>query len=338
MIILNTDNTHTITDASKTAPTSDLVKTRPLPQECALTNEATVSVLIVNFNSGAWLSRCVTALLASNKPLEILIGDNGSSDDSLAQLSGLSNSSHSLRVFSFGRNLGFAKAVNRLLGEASGTHLLLLNPDCLVQPDTVHQMLAEMMQRPDCGMAGCLIRNMDGSEQRGCRREIPTLRSALMRSLPEFLRRRIAKRQPGTTAKEMRSFDLAGTPLPVAACDVEAISGAFMLLSREALKKVGAMDEAYFLHCEDLDWCLRFSQAGYRILFVPSVEILHKQGACSEARPLRVEWHKHAGMLYFYRKFYGANTGFFFNAMLNSAIRIRFVLVCGVILLQRLHH
>jgi GT2 family glycosyltransferase len=78
---------------------------------------------------------------------------------------------------------------------------------------------------------------------------------------------------------------------------VEAISGAFMLVRREAIARVGLLDEGYFLHCEDLDWCLRFRQAGYKILFVSDVKATHDKGLCSRDRPFRVQFHLHRGMV-----------------------------------------
>lgn len=290
-----------------------------------------VSVLIVNFNSGTWLERCVASVMESDIAVEVLVGDNGSSDESVNLLMAKHGSSGQIRLFEFGRNLGFAKAVNRLLDKASASHLLLLNPDCVVQPDTLRRMLAEMRADPACGMAGCLIRNPDGTEQRGCRRTIPNLQSSFARSLPPMLPAWLF----GKDAASSRGFDLAGTELPVSAVGVEAISGAFMLLSRNALEKVGPMDEAYFLHCEDLDWCLRFALAGYKILFVPGVEILHAQGVCSDARPIRVEWHKHRGMLRFFGKFYGEQHGVLYRLLVAVAIAARFAVVCGALLRRR---
>ena len=79
--------------------------------------------------------------------------------------------------------------------------------------------------------------------------------------------------------------------------EVEANSGACMLVKREAMVDVGLWDEGYFLHCEDLDWCMRFRQKGWKILFVPDARISHALGACSQSRRVFVEWHKHRGML-----------------------------------------
>jgi GT2 family glycosyltransferase len=91
--------------------------------------------------------------------------------------------------------------------------------------------------------------------------------------------------------------------LPDRPVEVEAISGAFMLVRRKALEDVGLMDEDYFLHCEDLDWFVRFRRERWRIYLVPDAEAVHHKGVCSVGRPISVLWHKHRGMTRFFRKF-----------------------------------
>jgi len=145
-------------------------------------------------------------------------------------------------------------------------------------------------------MAGCLIRNLDDSEQAGCRRRVPTPWRTFVRVL-----------HLNTLFPSIKRFEcclMHEIPLPENPVNIEAISGAFMLVKKEALEDVGRMDEGYFLHCEDLDWCMRFRQKGWKIRFVPDVEITHAKGICSEGRAVRVEWHKHKGMVRFYRKFF----------------------------------
>lgn len=290
----------------------------------------TVSVLIVNFNSGPWVSRCVESVLQSPQATQIIVGDNGSRDDSIDQLertlAGYADAAR-CTIHRFGTNLGFATAVNRLIVCAKTDYLLLLNPDCLLPVATLPTVINTLAAEPNAGMAGCLIRNPDGSEQRGCRRRIPTLQSAFVRAFPRLAR----YLGMNTTAL---NFDLTETPLPEKAIPVEAISGAFMLVSKSALQHVGPMDEGYFLHCEDLDWCLRFTRAGYRILFVPGAEIIHKQGTCSAARPIRVEWHKHYGMLRFFRKFHERQQVWMLP-LVTLAVLARFLLIAAHRMLGR---
>jgi len=253
-------------------------------------------VIIVNYNSGALLSATVASVQRSTVPVQIFVSDNGSTDDSLALLKARLGGEPNLHIVENGANLGFAGGNNVVLPQTGGEYVLFLNPDCRVETDTLERMLAVLDARPEVGMAGCLIRNVDGSEQPGCRRFMPRPWNALMRVV------NLGKFFPENPL--FRDFNLTGTPLPDQPIDMEAISGAFMLVRRSALDQVGPLDTGYFLHCEDLDWCMRFTLAGYRILFVPDVVITHVKGGCSVSRPVFVEWHKHKGMIRFYRKFF----------------------------------
>ena len=263
------------------------------PPPSAKPGAVLTSVVIVNYNAGDLLTRCVGAVLSSNIPVEVWVVDNASSDGSIATLLSFHGQDGRLTIIKNDRNLGFAAANNIALAKVSGEFILLLNPDCLIRPDTIARVQSAMAARPEAGMAGPVIRNEDGSEQVGCRRDIPTLKTAFFKAFG-------LSRLFG-----VKDFNQTGAPMPEGPEAVEAISGAFMLVRRIALLKVGPMDEGYFLHCEDLDWCLRFTQAGYSILFIPSVEALHYQGTCGADIPLEVELHKSRGMTRFFRKFHG---------------------------------
>jgi GT2 family glycosyltransferase len=256
-----------------------------------------VSVVTVNFNAGPLLTESVRAALASTEPVEVIVVDNASTDDSLRLLRAELGGDPRLRIVETGRNLGFARGSNQGLALAGGQWLLLLNPDCVVRPGTIGRVRAALEKDAGAGMAGGLLLNEDGSEQAGGRRRVPTPGRAFMRAfgLAGLLRR---------SGREGGDFVLAGQPLPEGPAEVEAISGAFMMVRREALAAVGPLDEAYFMHCEDLDWCMRFRAAGRRVLFVPDAPAVHYKGTCSRGRPVRVLWHMHRGMLRFYGKFF----------------------------------
>ena len=256
-----------------------------------------ISVVIVNFNGGPLLADCVRSVLASTSPVEVLVSDNGSVDNSLALLRERFGDDRRLRVVENGKNLGFAKANNVVLPMALGGYVLFLNPDCLVQPDTLGRMAAAMEARPDVGMAGCLLRNVDGSEQAGARRSVPTPWRAFVRA--SGLSRLFPNGHP-----MFKDFLLKRDDLPDKPTEMEAISGAFMFVRRAAMEAVGPLDDGYFMHCEDLDWCMRFRQGGWKILFVPDVEAVHIKGTCSSTYPIRVELYKHRGMIRFYKKFF----------------------------------
>lgn len=275
-----------------------------------------VSIAVVNFNGGPILADAVAAVLASTTSVEISLVDNGSRDGSIAQVRRRCGHDPRLRIIENGRNLGFTSASNLALKQATGEFILLLNPDCIVQPDTLTQVLSVMEQQPDIGMAGCLLRNRDGTEQAGCRRAVPTPWRTVVRVLHL---NKVFPRHP-----RFRNFLLNHEPLPQEPVLVEAISGAFMLVRRNAMEQVGLLDEGYFLHCDDLDWCMRFRQAGWKILFVPQVEAVHHKGVCSGAHPVFVLWHKHKGMVRFYRKFFRHQYPLPLMAAVVTAVWLRF--------------
>lgn len=277
-----------------------------------------VSVIIVNYNGGPLLSECVRCALDSTVPVEVFVSDNASTDTSLIELRLALGGHPRLHILENPSNLGFARANNRALELSGHEFILFLNPDCILAPDTLARMLALFDADADVGMAGCLIRNPDGSEQPGCRRSIPTPWRTFVRLS--------GLGRLGDENPRFENYLHIGKPLPDEPVRVEAISGAFMLVRREALRRVGPMDEGYFMHFEDLDWCLRFKQGGWKILFEPRVEVMHVGGVCSASRPMAVEYHKHRGMARFYRKFFGENNQLSLYLLILPAIWLRFLL------------
>lgn len=251
-----------------------------------------VSVIVVNYNAGALLTECVSSVLSSSVAVEIVVSDNGSTDDSLAQLQAAWGRDARLTLLENAANLGFAKANNRALLLTRAAYLLFLNPDCLIRPDTLARMAAFMDRHPAVGMAGGLVLNPDGTEQIACRRSLPD---------PWIAFKRVT--QLDRLIAGGRRLNHHRAPLPTAPTEVEAISGACMFVRRRALDEVGPLDEGYFLHCEDLDWFVRFQQAGWALALLPEVRVIHHQGTCSAAAPLAVERHKHQGMERFFLKF-----------------------------------
>lgn len=278
-----------------------------------------LSVILVNYNAGPLLTEAVASVLAGASPLEVLVSDNGSWDGSLRLLEATFGQRPELRILRQGRNLGFAAANNRAIEQARGDWLLFLNPDCVLHPQASERLLQALAANPAAGMAGARLRNPDGSEQRGCRRNLPSLGRSLGKALG---------------IRRWNRMDLQDAPLPAGPQAVEAISGACMLVRRAALEAVGPWDEGFFLHCEDLDWCARFQAKGWRILFVPAAEVTHRQGACSRHRPLFVEWHKHLGMARYFRKHTHGGMRLW-TPLVYAGILARFALVAARGLLVR---
>jgi GT2 family glycosyltransferase len=280
---------------------------------------AVISTIIVNYNAGQFLRGCVESLRACPLDIDIIVVDNASTDGSLDALQGLPR----VQIIRNSVNLGFASACNSGARAATTPFLLFLNPDCCFEPGTLVTLLETMHADQRVGMAGGLLTNADGTEQAGGRRAIPTPWRSFVRA---FGLSRFADRWP----KLFFDFHLHKQPLPDRPIEVEAISGACMLVRREAVEDVGLWDDAYFLHCEDLDWCMRFRLKGWKILFVPKARITHALGVCGRSRPIFVEWHKHKGMLRFYNKFFRHQYPGVLMVLVAAGVWLRFGLVAAV--------
>lgn len=254
-----------------------------------------ITTIIVNYNAGAGLVNCIQAVI--DQVFEVILVDNASRDNSIELVEMHFADDTRLRIIRNANNLGFASACNTGAKAAQQPYWFFLNPDCICADDSVAELYRALTRNPKVGMVGGLLLNPDGSEQAGGRRLTPTPGRTLVRA---FGLQRFAKHWPDLLV----DFNLHQQPLPAKPVTVEAISGACMLVKPEAIVTVGLWDDHYFLHCEDLDWCVRFVRAGWNILFVPSATFIHEQGTCSKSRPLFVEWHKHKGMTRFYRKFF----------------------------------
>lgn len=280
----------------------------------------TVSLIIVNYNAGALLQACVSSSL--DRVDELIVVDNASSDDSLARLEAAFPGDARLQIVRNPNNRGFAAACNAGVRRSSGSHLFFLNPDCVLQPDTVTLLLRVLADHPAAGMVGGSLVDPDGTEQGGGRRAIPTPWRSFVRA---FGLQRFADRWP----RLFFDFHLHKQPLPTEPSEVEAISGACMLVRRVAMEDAGQWDEGYFLHCEDLDLCMTMRRRGWKILFVPEARIIHDKGGCSRSRPIFVEWHKHRGMVRFYRKFFGNDYPAVLMWLVILGVWLRFALLAG---------
>lgn len=254
-----------------------------------------VSVVIVNYNAGQFLTECVHSALP--QACEVLVVDNSSTDGSLDLCVQRFPEEHKLKIIRNSANLGFAAGCNLGIAQATGVDVLFLNPDCVLGVGSLQSMIQVLQANPDVGIVGGLLINQDGTEQPGGRRTVPTPWRSFVRAFGLY---RLSSYWP----RLFFDFHLHKQALPDHPIEVEAISGALMLVRGKAFEEVGLWDEGYFLHCEDFDWCMRFWQKGWKIFFVPDAPVVHHKGICSRSRPIFVEWHKHRGMMRFYRKFF----------------------------------
>jgi GT2 family glycosyltransferase len=248
------------------------------------TNAGLTSIVIVLADSGPFTRECVDHALASDVPVEVIIVDNGSTDGIPEALDRAYADDERVRVVYNRANLGFGPAVNRGAAQAHGDRLLVLNPDCLIEPDTIARMAAHMDVHT--GIVGAVVCDSAGHPDPASRRRDPLLR----RSLSTMLGRR-----------GDHGIDIEG-PMPSGAEDVEIVSGAIVLMPRAVFDRLGGFDETFFLHCEDMDLCRRARDGGYHVLLAGDVRVLHGKGGSSRHRPVFVSRHKHRSMYLWFRR------------------------------------
>ena len=254
-----------------------------------------VSIVIVNHDAGRLLADCLEEALGQAR--QVILVDNASVPGPFEAVAARFATDPRLRIIRSTVNTGFATGCNLGASYATEPAILFLNPDCILQPGSLAALLAALHSDRRVGMVGGLLTDVDGNEQGGARRSVPTPWRSFVRG---FGLNRLAWLSPSLFS----DFYLHREPLPEVPVDVEAVSGALALVAREAFDQTGPWDEGFFLHCEDLDLCLRFRQAGWRVVFTAAAPAIHHRGMCGRARPLAVEWHKHCGMIRFYRKHY----------------------------------
>ena len=244
-----------------------------------------VSVIIVNYNVREFLQQALRSVQAASDSLsvEVFVVDNDSADGSVDMLR---TEFPDVRVIANDENLGFARANNQAIREASGRYLLILNPDTIVAEDTLRTLVDFMDAHLAAGAAGCRILDPNGSFAPESRRSFPTPLVAFFRLT------RLSSLFP--QSRLFGKYNLTYLPIDEVT-EVDALSGSCMLVRHEALYHThdrpnvngqttesggaGLFDEGFFMYGEDLDWCYRIQQAGWKILYTPDTHIVHYKGA-----------------------------------------------------------
>lgn len=252
-------------------------------------------IIIVNYNAGESLLACVEAALANPGTFAVAVADNASTDGSIAALETSFGGDSRLEVHRSDENLGFAQAVNRMARGATERYLLVLNPDCMLCEGALETLIEALDRDPGAAVAGPWVTDSSGRVQKGTWRRFPDPWRSLM-TLTGL--HRLSARAPA-----LEGLDHPRGEPPPAITRVEAVSGACMLLRRTAAESVGFFDEAYAMHCEDLDLMYRLHQKGFHCLLVPAARAVHLGGVSSASRPWWVHRQKHVGMQRYFRKF-----------------------------------
>ena len=266
-----------------------------------------LSVIIVNYNVKFYLEQCLESVRRASKGLQVetFVVDNLSTDGSVAYLR---ERFPEVTFIENRENVGFARANNQAIRQSKGRYVLLLNPDTFVGEDTLARMVEFMEAHPEAGGAGAYMLNADGTFAPESRRGLPTpfvafcKMSGLTKLFPKS--RLLGRYYMGyLDASEVN--------------EIEAISGACMMLRREALDKVGLLDEDFFMYGEDIDLSYRVLKGGYKNYFIPT-RMLHYKGESTAKNSYRYAYTFYQAMRLFFRKHYG-HYSFIISLPINAA-------------------
>lgn len=286
-----------------------------------------LSVCIVNFNTCSDLDKCLNSILNSESSItfEVIVVDNASQDGSVEMVR---NKYPWVHLIINTVNRGFAAANNQALIASCGRYMLLLNPDTIVHPGALDSLVQFMDAHPDAGGIGPKLLNADGSLQYSCR-AFPTLIAGMFRNTP------LDRLFPSN--RFSREYLLAdhdhNEPM-----EVDWVSGAAMMVRREVLQTVGMLDEDYFMYCEDMDWCWRMRQVGWKVYYVPTAVITHTIGRSSDQVLVPVLYHRHRSMLRFYLKNYRRRYPLIFAPLIILGIGLRLGGALTYVAYQRFSH
>ncbi|VAW40264.1 hypothetical protein MNBD_GAMMA01-408 [hydrothermal vent metagenome] len=249
----------------------------------------TCSVIIVNYNTGNMLKTVVAAVLSNQGVDRIIVVDNNSTDNSMSLL----GEDSKLLKYYRKTNHGFAASCNYGSQFTNSEYLLFLNPDCIITTNTISTLITSLQQHTKAAIIGCRVNNPNDSEQRACRRRLPTL----WRTIKTFTKlERLAKH-----CHCFAGVNLNHLPMPQTTTKVEAISGACILIKSKVFKQIQGFDERFPLHFEDLDLFKRILNQGYEILFNPNITVIHHQGLSSQHNS-RVPVLKKQGLIRYFQK------------------------------------
>ncbi len=282
----------------------------------------TLSIIIVNYNVKYFLEQCLLSVREAVKNIEaeVFVVDNASHDDSLAMLRA---KFPEVKVIANHENVGFSKANNQALRVARGKYQLLLNPDTVVQENTFEKCISFMESHPEAGALGVKMMDGKGNFLPESKRGLPTpwvsfykifgLSSLFPRS-PRF-----ARYHMGHLNKDQNH-------------EIEILAGAFMLMRKEALDKVGLLDEDYFMYGEDIDLSYRITLGGYKNYYLADTSIIHYKGESTKKGSLNYVYIFYKAMVIFARKHFSGSYASVFNFLISLAIYLR----AGLSVLKRI--
>ena len=277
---------------------------------------SSIAAVVVTHESASSIDDCLMRLRVAHGVHEIRVVDNASTDDTMEIVQRHALQDARLRFIANPDNPGFAVGCNQGARDTQAPWLAFVNPDLMVEADTLSRLRLHAVDTPGDMMLGVDLVDEEGVRDTAARRRDPEF-AAMLRS-------------PGAASKLGVPVDDERVLQPV-----DIISGALMLMPRVLFDRIGGFDEGYRLHAEDMDLCRRARDAGAMVAVANDIRVLHIRGVSSRARPVFVEWHKHRGLWRYFRKFEAVQHGLVTQLGVFAAIWLHFGAVLARILSHR---
>ena len=260
-----------------------------------------LSVVFLSYNTRDLTRQALSSVLAAAEGLEveIFVVDNASADGSADMVA---EEFPQVKLICNEANVGFSAGNNVALRQVAGEYALLINTDTIVRRDALRTMVEFLDAHPEAGACGCKILDPDGTLQLDSRRGFPTPLAAFCKMSGLS---RLFPKHPLIAHYHMTYLD------PEQTVEVEVLSGSCMMVRKSAMDQVGLLDEDYFMYGEDIDWCYRFHQAGWKIYYVPTTAIIHFRGESGRGTPLKILYRKSRAMSIFVNKHMARRFRFF---------------------------
>ncbi|EYE87925.1 glycosyl transferase family 2 [Fervidicella metallireducens AeB] len=284
-----------------------------------------ISIIIVNYKTKDLTKQTIKSVMDTthNVQYEIILVDNASGDGSLEAIMEEYND---IAFIANTENVGFSKANNKAIKKSRGKYILLLNSDTKILDGCIEKCFKYMEEHEEIGALGPKIYLMNGELDHACKRGFPTPSASLCYMLK--LDRIFAGK------KKFGKYKMSYLP-DDEINEVDSLTGAFMMVRKDVIEKVGMLDENFFMYGEDLDWCYRIKEAGYKVVYYPEAQMIHYKGQSSKKKRLKTIYEFHRAMYLFYNKHYYKKYSFVVTLLVYMGISIKLIIALFVNLFRK---